>query len=69
MRKLLLSFLGLMVVGFLGAQSLAFHEDFEQPSGADSVASYSSSSSNTWGLSTNLYAGGLQSDSAICSPN
>ncbi|MFO8086923.1 MAG: hypothetical protein R6T91_03830, partial [Bacteroidales bacterium] len=69
MRKLLLSIFSILLFGFVGAQNLVFHENFEQPSGADSVTAYSSSASNNWGISTNFYAGGLQSDSAICSPN
>ncbi|MFW6019316.1 MAG: T9SS type A sorting domain-containing protein [Bacteroidales bacterium] len=70
MRKIfILIFIGILTTGFLNAQTVVFHEDFEQPSGADSVTTYSSSGTNTWGISTDLAAGGLQSDSAICSPN
>ncbi len=70
MKRLLPLILGLLLFGFMEAQNVVFHEDFEQPSGADSVTAYSSDSGNvnTWGISTDLYAGGLQSDSAICSP-
>ncbi|MCF8218790.1 MAG: lamin tail domain-containing protein, partial [Bacteroidales bacterium] len=69
MKKFTLLFLSLMLFSFLGAQNVVFHEGFEQPSGADSVTTYSSSGTNTWGISTDLAAGGLQSDSAVCSPN
>ncbi|MCF8218276.1 MAG: hypothetical protein K9J21_04775, partial [Bacteroidales bacterium] len=69
MKKLLPFISFILLFGFLGAQNVVFHEGFEQPSGADSVTAYSSSGTNTWGISTDLAAGGLQSDSAVCSPN
>ncbi|MCF8219324.1 MAG: T9SS type A sorting domain-containing protein [Bacteroidales bacterium] len=69
MKRTILSIFILSFFGFLSAQTVVFHEDFEQPSGADSVTAYSSSGSNTWEISTELAAGGLQSDSAKCSPN
>ena len=69
MKRLTLLLISFMLFGLLGAQNVAFHEDFEQPSEADSVTAYSSSGTNTWGISTHLAAGGLQSDSAKCSPN
>lgn len=62
MRKLLLLVLASMLFGYIGAQNTVFHENFEQPSGADSVAS-ASNSSNNWNISTTLAADGLQSDS------
>lgn len=60
-----------LIISFslLNAQSVVFHEDFEQPSNADSVQHYSSAPSNAWGISSSLYADGMQSDSAKCSPN
>ncbi len=58
----------LVNISLLNGQTIVFHEDFEPPSGADSVVAYSSSASNQWGISNNLYASGMQSDSAICSP-
>ena len=71
MKRFTFLLLSLMLFGFLGAQNVVFHEDFEQPSGADSVTAYSSDSGNvnTWGISTDLAAGGLQSDSAKITPN
>ncbi|MFO8087705.1 MAG: hypothetical protein R6T91_07875 [Bacteroidales bacterium] len=68
MKKFTLLILGLVWFGFLGAQNVVFHENFEQPSGADSVVAYSSSATNSWSLSNSLFSGGLQSDSAKCSP-
>ncbi|MCF8332174.1 MAG: hypothetical protein K9H84_06955, partial [Bacteroidales bacterium] len=62
MRKLLLLVLTNMLFGYLGAQSIVFHENFEQPSGADSVTT-ASNASNNWSISTTLAADGLQSDS------
>ncbi len=53
----------------LEAQTVVFHENFEPPSGADSVTAYSSSATNTWGISSSLSSGGTQSDSARCSPH
>ncbi|MGM0648115.1 MAG: hypothetical protein ACQESZ_06985, partial [Bacteroidota bacterium] len=64
-----LLFLSMIMVAGLKAQTTVYHEDFEQPSGADSVTHASSSATNLWGISTSLAAGGQQSDSARCTPN
>lgn len=67
MKKLFYISFVFILSGFISgisAQTNVYHENFEQPSGADSVTTYSSSSTNTWGISTHLAAGGMQSDSA-----
>ncbi|MBN2747406.1 MAG: T9SS type A sorting domain-containing protein [Bacteroidales bacterium] len=62
--KTLLSFLIVLFsisVSCLNAQSIAFHENFEMPSGADSMISNPTSG---WALSQQLAAGGMFCDSA-----
>ncbi len=70
MKKIFFTLAGVLLSGFLLGQAVTvvFHENFEPPSGSDSVTHYSSSSTNTWGLSTSLSFGGTQSDSAVASP-
>ena len=69
MVKILYALFVFIILSFsVQAQTVAYHEDFEQPSGADSVVHYSSATSNNWGISTQLFASGAQSDSARCTP-
>jgi hypothetical protein len=55
----------LFSIPYAQAQNLVFHENFESPSGADSVTS---NPSNYWGISSLYYASGAQSDSAQVKP-
>lgn len=59
LRYILLLFVLISSV-YIKAQTLVFHENFENPSGADSVIS---SPANAWGVSSTLYASGTKSDS------
>ena len=61
LRKLFTVAILLFTIALTQAQTITFHENFESPSGADSVLS---TPSNYWGLSNTLAASGLQSDSA-----
>jgi hypothetical protein len=64
MKKVLPLISLLFLAAFVSnAQTIAFHENFEQPSNADSVvAALNSGTGSSWGLCTTLHSQGLQSD-------
>ena len=69
MKKSGILLLSLFITVILNAQNLRFYETFEQPSGADSVTTVSTSATNQWGITSHLASSGSRADSAKCSPD
>ncbi|MCF8297709.1 MAG: T9SS type A sorting domain-containing protein [Saprospiraceae bacterium] len=64
MKKVVISFLTLLVPILMSAQVVIFHENFEAPSYADSVTSSQTANNvDHWGISSMLYNSGGFSDS------
>nr|MBC8344519.1 hypothetical protein [Bacteroidota bacterium] len=63
MKKYFLSITALLLSLILNSQTIVLHENFELPSGADTLAS-SSTGTTSWGISTNYYNGGSRCDTA-----
>ncbi|MCF8297513.1 MAG: right-handed parallel beta-helix repeat-containing protein [Saprospiraceae bacterium] len=66
MKKYFLFISALLVGLVLSSQNIVLHENFELPSGADTLVS-SSTGSTSWGISTNYFNGGSRCDTATVS--
>jgi len=66
MKKLTLTLIAIFFTGLLYSQTVAFHENFELPSAADSVVS---SGNPGWHVGTFLHNSGLRSDTSRVAQN
>lgn len=68
MKKTLLSLMVIILIAFNAqSQVIGFHENFEPPSGADSVISSGTTGYSPWGINSRIARSGVQCDSVVVS--
>ncbi|MFC2101003.1 T9SS type A sorting domain-containing protein [Bacteroidota bacterium] len=65
MKKIIFTSFVMIVSVLMHAQTVLYHENFELPSSADSVASAGTTGSSSWGISTSYFNSGSRSDTCI----